>query len=373
MKKMLKVISLLAISLLAVACSNENSKTSSAKNEIPKETQEKYNDGTLRRFEDMGVEIEIPSKVKSLAQNIDIYGNTTDGEDINKQKSNSTLAGDVTISYIYKSTMDKAKKLDKEANKIDPKDKEKISKASEEIMNLTNEFEELFKIAVIDTKKSDKKAEEELFSKYDNVEEIGKDNNLKFYFLSIDINKKNISKEHLEEYKKVYDELNNFKKSIKVFTPITTSDKLRAYKNINFNAKTLDGKDISSDIFKDYDLTLVNLWGTFCDPCIAEMPDINKLYEEFKDKNVNVIGIVGDTPNKDNEELARKIIKNEKVTYTNIIPDKSLEEGIIKEVSGYPTTFFVDKNGNVIGETIVGGNDYDLFKSELVKRLEMIK
>ena len=61
-----------------------------------------------------------------------------------------------------------------------------------------------------------------------------------------------------------------------------------------FSAKTVEGGEISNDVFKDSKLTVVNVWGSWCGPCVQEIPELQKLSENMKDKNVNVIGIAQD-------------------------------------------------------------------------------
>jgi len=61
-----------------------------------------------------------------------------------------------------------------------------------------------------------------------------------------------------------------------------------------FSAKTVEGEEISNDVFKNSKLTVVNVWGSWCGPCVQEIPELQKLSENMKDKNVNVIGIAQD-------------------------------------------------------------------------------
>jgi len=103
------------------------------------------------------------------------------------------------------------------------------------------------------------------------------------------------------------------------------------------------------------------------------MPELQKLYEEVKDEGIHVIGIVSDTPDVDNEELAKKILAKKVVKFDNIIPDERILDGILKDISGVPTTFFVDNEGNIIGEFIVGSKSIEEFKNEIQDRLKSIE
>ena len=61
-----------------------------------------------------------------------------------------------------------------------------------------------------------------------------------------------------------------------------------------FESETLDGEKVTEEIFQQADLTMVNIWATFCGPCIQEMPDLAQLSEEYQDKGVQIIGLIGD-------------------------------------------------------------------------------
>lgn len=139
--------------------------------------------------------------------------------------------------------------------------------------------------------------------------------------------------------------------------------------NLTFDAKTVDGKAIDSSIFKDNKLTVINIWATFCSPCIDELPELQSLYENMKKQNVHVIGVIADTPNEQNEALAKQILSKTGVKYDNIIPDKNLQNILPDAV---PTTIFVDSNGVKVGET-VGAMDEKGYNDKIAEILKKIK
>lgn len=142
---------------------------------------------------------------------------------------------------------------------------------------------------------------------------------------------------------------------------------------IEFNTKTITGCSIDNSIFKGKKLTMVNTWGTFCSPCIEEMPEIEELYEELKNQNVNIIGIIIDTPNDKNEQLARSIIQTEGIKYTNIIPDNKLKNSFLTDITAVPTTVFVDGNGYIVGAPVVGSMDKEGYKQKVMQTLQSMK
>ena len=100
----------------------------------------------------------------------------------------------------------------------------------------------------------------------------------------------------------------------------------------------------------------VNFWGTFCGPCIGEMPELEKWSEELPD-NVQLLGVMMDVTSEEDSTYqdAKKIVAATKVKYTNIIGRIAFQE-YLKHMVGVPTTIFVDKDGKLVGEPIIGAN-----------------
>lgn len=139
----------------------------------------------------------------------------------------------------------------------------------------------------------------------------------------------------------------------------------------DFKAEDVNGKEITKDIFADYDLTLVNLFTTWCSPCIKEIPELDAVDKEMADKKVNVIGMVLDvnedgTIDKNKLDKLNKIIESTKAEYTMVLPDDVLRSGRLKDVDSVPETFFVDKDGNIVGKTYLGSHT----KEEWIKIIE---
>ncbi|MDR1774640.1 MAG: TlpA family protein disulfide reductase [Clostridioides sp.] len=139
-----------------------------------------------------------------------------------------------------------------------------------------------------------------------------------------------------------------------------------------FDAKDIVSEEaVKSDIFKDSKVTVVNVWGTYCTGCIEEMPYLGELNNEYKDKGVQFLGIVGDA--KGNEVDAVKIIKSTKVNYKNVAPDDTLQNQLINNIDAIPVTILVDKDGKVIDEFIVGSRTKDEYKKIIDQALEQVK
>ena len=136
-----------------------------------------------------------------------------------------------------------------------------------------------------------------------------------------------------------------------------------------FSAKTVSGEDISSDVFKESKLTVVNVWGSWCGPCVQEIPELQKLYESMKDKDVNVIGLAQDAGT--DLDAVKEIIDKNKVTYQNIVPEGATED-FVMNLMAFPTTFFVDSDRNIVG-VIQGNRNLEAFTAAVEGVLEKLK
>lgn len=124
-----------------------------------------------------------------------------------------------------------------------------------------------------------------------------------------------------------------------------------------FSEHDTEGNLITSDIFAEYDVTIVNFWNNGCGTCIAEMPELEEMYQEFQQDNINLIGVGADSGEGDEQlELAKRILAEKGVTYQNIVPDpdNDLYKEFIADLTGYPTTYVVDSEGNIIGAPLIG-------------------
>lgn len=133
-----------------------------------------------------------------------------------------------------------------------------------------------------------------------------------------------------------------------------------------FTTKTIDGKDVTEEIFKGNKLTMVNVWGTFCDPCIYEMPFIEQLSKDYADKGLKVVGIVEDTfdffkkeNNADKLKKAEDIVAQTGVTYPILLPSESLNSVRLNFINTFPTTYFLNENGEIITAEYVGSRSYE--------------
>jgi thiol-disulfide isomerase/thioredoxin len=121
-----------------------------------------------------------------------------------------------------------------------------------------------------------------------------------------------------------------------------------------FSASDLTGRIVDNSFFANQRLTMVNVWGTFCGPCIREIPDLAQLPAEFPATDFAILGVIADTPDAANQATARQLTGSTGVTYRNAIPDRSITTEMLANVSVVPTTFFVDRTGTLLGEVLTG-------------------
>lgn len=123
-----------------------------------------------------------------------------------------------------------------------------------------------------------------------------------------------------------------------------------------FTTKNMEGEEVTNDIFSQADLTVVNFWGTYCGPCINEMEELEEWTKKMPD-NVRLVGIMVDVLSAESEQygFAEEIIEETGVTYENLMLTSDFDE-IMEQLIGVPTTIFVDSEGNIVADPIVGAN-----------------
>lgn len=264
---------------------------------------------------------------------------------------------------------------EEQAKKMKSIDKATMSK--EEISAIKKEAyaSEFYAFAIYRINEDDEetaKDGEELVKDFKNNEKIGEVGKDTFYFAYNDtVPEEGFSDSDKEDIKKMIDTIEEVKKSIMIFPPTDPMDDFKASME-EFTTTDLDGNEVNADIFKDYDVTMVNVWATWCKYCIQEMPDLEKVYENLPDKT-NIISICedGDTE----AEAAKEILDKAGAKFKALKSCDEISDNVLEYVKGYPTTFFVDKNGKVIGKLQIGtptdgGDNAAAYKQLLEEVLE---
>ena len=146
----------------------------------------------------------------------------------------------------------------------------------------------------------------------------------------------------------------------------------------NLQTKDIEGKEFSSKDFANYDLTMVNVFATWCTACVQEIPDLAELQKEMQSKGVNIVGVVTDTvddtgENQEALEKAKLIMEKTGANYSFLMPDKSNFNGRLNGIQALPETFFVDKNGQIVGESYSGSHNKKDWMEIIEKELAAVK
>lgn len=210
--------------------------------------------------------------------------------------------------------------------------------------------------------------------------ELGSSSDGKYkYYLSTNKDADEKLTKELEKIKTDITEMTPYQ-NISVFDqPQDTSVNPEDVKSVGkFETTGIDGKTYTEKVFSDYDLTLVNVFTTWCSPCVKEIPELQELYKEMKEKGVGVAGVVLDTTdekgNQDEEAVKKAGILQEKTKaeYPFLMPDTTMMNGRLQGISAFPETFFVDKDGNIVGDTYTGSHTLDEWKEIVEKELKNV-
>ena len=125
-----------------------------------------------------------------------------------------------------------------------------------------------------------------------------------------------------------------------------------------FEGKDLDGNAVKSDeLFSGNAVTVVNFWFTTCNPCVGELAELDALNKELAEKGGSLIGVNTFTLDGDEAAIseAKDVLAKKGATYQNVYFDSDGEAGkFTANIFAYPTTYVIDRNGNIVGEPIVG-------------------
>ncbi len=145
--------------------------------------------------------------------------------------------------------------------------------------------------------------------------------------------------------------------------------------SLQFLTIDIYGQRVDASVFSDKEVTLINVWGTYCPPCIQEMPFLGELNREYADRGFQIVGIVIDGYHQDEAKfkeqlgMARAIADYTKADYPHLLPVSiELNEAYLSNIQVVPTTFFVDSKGNLIGEEVTGSRS----KADWIKIIDEV-
>jgi len=237
----------------------------------------------------------------------------------------------------------------------------------------------IMEILVVKAENLEKTAVKDEMALYNSVEELPAQENFRFYFMTDYAS----GIDHFSDgAKATYEALETYlpalKDSIETFLPDEESVKQTVANNekyLTFMSNTLEGEPISTAIFYDYDMTVVNFWASYClDDGINELATLQEFYKNLQKKypNVNFVQVVIDTPTAEAEKKALDAYAEAGVTFAGIMPDQNLAKWIMDHLEGLPTTVFVDKEGIPRDFKIEGMQDTDYYMETTETMLKAI-
>ena len=143
----------------------------------------------------------------------------------------------------------------------------------------------------------------------------------------------------------------------------------------DFSGEDFDGNKVDDSLFSGNSVTVVNFWFTGCKPCVAELSTLNELNDAIKSMGGEVVGINIETfdGNKTAIKEAASVLESQGVKYRNLSIDSSSAAGkYALEIMAFPTTILVDRNGNIVGEPMLGGIDNKDNYDALMKQIQSV-
>lgn len=141
---------------------------------------------------------------------------------------------------------------------------------------------------------------------------------------------------------------------------------------ISFEGQDTEGNIISSSILSESKITMVNIWATYCNPCLREMPGLGELAKEYDPGEFQIIGIISDVQEGASEkalEYAVGLIEQTGADYTHLLLNESLYRALLTEVNVVPTTFFLDADGKVL-DIVIGSMEKAAWEEKINGLLE---
>lgn len=125
------------------------------------------------------------------------------------------------------------------------------------------------------------------------------------------------------------------------------------------------GQPIDAGLIRGKKLVMVNVWATYCNPCISEMQGLGDLARQVSQEGILIVGLLSDALKSDlsvNDsivETARLIAESTKADYPHLLPSRALYRNVISQIQAVPTTFFVDGEGRMVGQVYMGSRSED--------------
>lgn len=202
----------------------------------------------------------------------------------------------------------------------------------------------------------------------ENATEIGQAEDWKFYlYMNQDPGfEAEVDQKYMDEYTALLGRKEEIASAFTCSVPFNEYGEMDG-KVIRFEAMDLEGNVVSSEeIFAQHEITMVNIWATWCGPCISELGELQALHTRFLEKDCAVLGLLTDQ----DTEKAGKLMAENGITYQVVLAPETFSS--IFPFEAIPTTFFVDRSGAFLGTKIQGAYP-DMYEDALQPLLEQVQ
>ncbi len=130
----------------------------------------------------------------------------------------------------------------------------------------------------------------------------------------------------------------------------------------SFTITDIEGSTFTESLFAENELTMVNLFATWCSPCVREIPELEALRHNLADRGFGIVGVVLDgvdelgNPDPKAVDKAKELAQKTGATYPFLVPDSTMMNGRLMGITAVPETFFVDREGNIVGDVYPGAH-----------------
>lgn len=206
-----------------------------------------------------------------------------------------------------------------------------------------------------------------IFLDVDSAEEVGSADGFTFYAVPIQSDEyvTQIDEDFAMEYMEIEEALLEAERNAEFFAPVDPEKEMSGEK-LEFTTKDKDGNTVTSEeLFPQNEITMLNFWGMWCPNCTGEMAELAEIHTRMQEKGCGIIGVEFEkVPTPETYEEAAAFLEENGVTYPNVLmPDE-----LLTQLSGFPTSIFVDKEGTIVGIPLVGArvDDYEDALDELL-------
>ena len=257
-------------------------------------------------------------------------------------------------------------------NEIENQDldyEDKFEKFNEEVWEKTKP---LMAFSIIKSKKLPKDERElKEITGFDFNKELGKSGGVVQYFSVANLNPSELSETSKILYERLLKAAGDSEETIIAAEPLSTRKSLGEIKDLKFSAEDLYGNHIDESFFKKSKFTVVNVWATWSDSSRHSLSSIALMSMHCESKGIKVLGIVADSEDKDiNLSLAKQLLHDNYLSYPNLRNSPEIENKIISCIDSLPVIFFVDRNGNVVGDVLIGRRSENQWIEEVDKMLD---